>query len=67
MVNLIFPLRELFSGTILKNLLRVLIFANLNSHWKKLFSVHVKFFLFQYFLQFHNFSMIQVCVCFFLN
>ena len=34
----------------------------------KLFSVHIKFFLFQYSLQFLNVSMIQsLCVCFKFN
>ena len=35
----------------------------LNSLLKRLFSVHIKFFLFQYFLQFLNFSVIQVRSC----
>ena len=36
MVNLIFALRELFFGIILKNLLRVLVLVTLNSPWKSL-------------------------------
>ena len=57
--NLIFASRELFFEIILKNLLSVVWLSSLNSPWRRLFSVHIKFFLFQYFLHFLNFSVIH--------